>query len=67
MKLPKEQAQKIRDIANEPDGYLYYEEIIKQLNSSSKMSKTSIIVAIISTVIAAISLGVAIFSCCGIS
>ncbi|MBE7035587.1 MAG: hypothetical protein E7402_05705 [Ruminococcaceae bacterium] len=60
MKLTKEQAKTIRDMADKPDGYLYYEEIIEQLNSSSKMSKISLSVAIISVVIAAISLAVSI-------
>ncbi|MBO5452909.1 MAG: hypothetical protein J6A69_02965 [Clostridia bacterium] len=60
MKLTKEQAKTIRDMADKPDGYLYYEEIIEQLNSSSKMSKISLSVAIISVVIAAISLVVSI-------
>lgn len=60
MKLTNEEAKRIRDMANKPDGYLYYEEIIEQLNSSSKMSKISISVAIISVVIAVISLVVSI-------
>ena len=60
MKLTKEQAKTIRDMADKPDGYLYYEEIIEQLNSSSKMSKISLSVAIISVVSAAISLVVSI-------
>lgn len=62
MKLTKEEADMIRESANRPDGYFYYEEIIEQLNSSSKNSKISLFVAIISTIIAIISLIVSIIS-----
>ena len=62
MKLTKEEVERIRESANKPDGYFYYEEIIEQLNSSSKESKISLCIAIISTMIAIISLVVSICS-----
>lgn len=64
MKLTKEEAERIREAVSKPDGYFYCEEIINQLNSSSKMSKVSLSVAIISTVVAAISLVVSIILNC---
>ena len=52
MKLSKENAEIIRTAANEPDGAIYYHEIIEQLKGSSKTSVLSLIVAIASLVVA---------------
>ena len=56
MKLTNEETKRIRAMADKPDGYLYYEEIIEQLNSSSKLAKISIGIAVISVIVAVISL-----------
>ena len=55
MKLTKEEAEMIRNTANAPDGAAYYEEIIEELKASSRTANISMIVAILSLVVAIIA------------
>ena len=55
MKLTKEAAERIRNLADAPEGHVYFEKIIEDNKSSSRISKISLLVSILALVVAVLS------------